>query len=195
MSGFRPPPPGAMPSGMGSPDISSLMEDATNGAQQTTSQSAASASSSVVSPPGHGASQKTARPIGSPTQEAKYLANDVAGGLFDLLPPVIKNLVSPNPTDSPEESMKKKQMFQRYTQLNSEQQAYVSKKLQAEQVEKQKQHEEEMRQKQLAAQQSSELPVPEGKKTGEAAMGGGKSNKSQTISKLQNDRKKLSSSG
>ena len=136
------------------------------------------------------------RPIGNPLEEAKNVAGGVGSELLDFLPPIIRNLISSEPEDTPEQAAKKRQMLQNYQKLNAEDQQFVQKKLQHEQMEKrQREEEEHQRRQQEAASQLNDLPVPEGKKTGEAAQGGGKSSKSQTISKLQNDRKKLSSSG
>lgn len=194
MSGPHTPPPGSMPPGVGAPDMAS-MED------MLAAQGGASAAKSGSSPGsgaahGGGTHHQPARPLGSPVQEAKNIAGGVGGELFEFLPPVIKNLISAKPDDSPEDAARKRQMLQNYQKLNAEDQQFVQKKLQHEQMEKQQREQEEaQRRQQEAAMQSNDLPVPEGKKTGEAAMGGGKSQKSQTISKLQNDRKKLSSSG
>lgn len=196
MAGFRPPPPGSIP-GLGSPDMADAMQDMQSGQPASAGASSHSSMSSISSmmQGQHGKTAQNARSVGSPVQEAKYLAKDIGKGILEFLPGPIKNLVSPTPNDSPEAAMKKRQMLQRYNQMNAEQQAYVNKKLQEEQMEKRKKEEEEKQRTQMLAQQSNDLPVPEGKKTGEAAMGAGKSNKSQTLSKLQNDRKKLSSAG
>jgi hypothetical protein len=187
MAGFQAPPPGALP-GVGSPDISDESIQSMLGGSSSGSQSATAPH--LPKPP------KPAPALGSPTEEAKHIASGVGQEFFEFLPPFMKDLLGEKATDSPEEAARKRQMLQNYQKLNAEEQQYVQKKIQKEQMEKRQREEEEFqRRQQLAAAQSSDLPVPEGKKTGEAAMGAGKSQKSQTLSKLQNDRKKMSSSG
>jgi len=173
-----------MPPGVGSPDMAS-MED------MLASQGGAGATGSKSN-----STPRAAVPVGSPVQEARQMASGVSEELYEFLPPLIKNLISSKPDDSPEAAARKRQMLQNYQKLNAEDQQFVQKKLQQEQMEKRRREEEEhQRRQQKAAAQSNDLPVPEGKKTGEAAMGGGKSKKSQTINKMQDDRKKLKSSG
>jgi hypothetical protein len=132
---------------------------------------------------------KTARPIGTPLAEGKFIAEDVAQGIIDLLPGPLKNLLGPAPTDTPEEKAKKQAMFQRYQQLSAEDQQYVQKKMQEEAVEKQKLEQEETQKKQMAAQQKPAFEMPQGKVRGDAKAG--QSKKQNTISKLQDDRQKL----
>ncbi|MBW7955855.1 hypothetical protein H3C66_03925 [Patescibacteria group bacterium] len=197
MSGFKSPPPGALPPGLGSPDLSDAMMDQAAAMSQQTAKTGQLPGSQAVSSlmQGHGGSAKTPRPLTGPVQEAKYVAKDVAGSFLEFLPPELQSILGGSSSDSPEEAAKKKQMLQRFNQMSAEQQQYVQKKLRSEQIEKQKKEEEEARQRQREAAQAEDVPIPQGKVTGEAAMGAGKSKKSQTISKLQNDRKKLSSSG
>ncbi|MBW7944466.1 hypothetical protein H3C70_03640 [Patescibacteria group bacterium] len=195
MSGFRPPPPGALPPGAVSPDMADAMQDkmGVNTGTQPVKQGT-SPTSNAVSSMMQGQSHQ-APPLGSPVQEAKTIAQDVGSSLFEFLPQELQVILGSKSTDTPEEAERKRKMLQNYQRLTAEDRQYVQKKLQQEQMEKRKKEEEEMRAKQLAAQQTEELPVPEGKKTGEAALGAGRSKKAQTISKLQNDRKKLSSAG
>jgi len=181
-----------MPPGAASPDMGSMEEmlAAQGGQAGTKTSSTSSSHSASQNPPRH------ATPIGSPLEEARNIAGGVGTDLYEFLPPILKNMISSKPEDTPEEAAKKRQMLQNYQKLTADEQQYVHKKLQEEEMEKRrKEEEEQIRRQQEAAAQSSEMAVPEGKKTGEAAMGGGKSQKSQTISKLQNDRKKMSSSG
>ncbi len=195
MSGFRPPPPGSLPPGAASPDMADAMQDmmgANAGTQQA--KQGTSPTSNAVSSMMQGQGHK-ATPLGSPVQEAKTIAQDVGSSLFEFLPQELQTILGSKSTDTPEEAERKQKMLQNYQRLTAEERQYVQKKLQQEQAEKRQREEEEFRKKQLAAQQTDELPVPEGKKTGEAALGAGRSKKAQTISKLQNDRKKLSSAG
>lgn len=183
-----------MPPGAGSPDIGSMEEmlAAQGGVPgaKTSSPSSSHSASSAHQP------ARPATPIGSPVEEARNIAGGVGTELLEFLPPILKNMISSKPEDTPEEAAKKRQMLQNYQKLTADEQQYVHKKLQEEEMEKRrKEEEEQIRRQQEAAAQSQDVSVPEGKKTGEAAMGGGKSQKSQTISKLQNDRKKMSSSG
>ncbi len=183
------PPPGSVPGGMSPSDMEGLMDQtqmgsSANPAQSTTPSPASSSSHS----------SKTPRPIASLPQEGKYLAQDVGQGMLELLPDFMQRVLGIKNTDTPEEKAKKQQMFQNYQQLSAEDQAYVQKKMQREEAEKQqREQEEEMRKQQEMANQSSDLPMPAGKVTGEAAAGA--SNKQRTTQKLQNDRKKLSNAG
>lgn len=197
MSGFQPPPPGAMPPGVGSPDMADELQDMMASGSPQGGAHAAPGSNAVSSMlKGHGAQSTKQAPLGGPVQEAKHIAGGVKDHLFDFLPPALKSILGENPNDNPEEAERKRQMLQNYNKLTADEQQFVQKKLQEEEIEKRKKEEEEQHRRQVAAAQSSDdVVVPEGKKTGEAAMGGGKSKKSQTISKLQNDRKKMTSAG
>src|SRR5579859_3552270 len=94
------PPPGAIPSGFSSPDLQSTLTQMTQN--------------------GKGGGQQT-RPVGSLPQEAQYIAEDVAKSLLTALPDFMQSMLGVKPTDTPEEAARKKQMLQRYQQLNAEQ--------------------------------------------------------------------------
>ena len=85
-------------------------------------------------------------------------------------------------------------MLQRYQALNAEQQQVAAKKMQEEQHRKEQEAmEKQEKDQRAAAEQSDDVVVPQGRPRGEdAAMGSGKK---RTVTKLQNDRKKLSSAG
>ncbi len=198
MSGFRPPPPGSLPPGVGSPDMQDAIQDMVGTQGQKTSTAAGSnnpANNALTSAlqGKQGAKPQPARSITSPVGEAKYLAQDIAKGVIEFLPGPLKDILGPASTDTPEEAAKKQTMLRRYQQLNAEDQQYVQKKLQADAAIKQKEQEEEMKKKQLAAQQKPALEEPQGKVRGDKATG--QSNKQRTINKLQDDRKKMKSSG
>lgn len=183
------PPPGSVPGSFSPGDMDALSE-------QLASQQGQSQTSSNSPVPGSPQShaQKDPRSIGSLPQEAKYLTQDVGQGILQLLPDFMQQILGIKDSDTPEEKAKKKQMLHNYEKLNAEDQAYVQKKMQEEQLKKQQeaQEEEEKRQRE-AAMQSSDLDIPSGKVTGEAAAGA--SNKQRTTQKLQSDRKKLSNAG
>lgn len=176
------PPPGAIPS-FDSPDAQAMMSQMMGGKAGKPGQTPQSTQ------------QKPARPIGTPVQEAQMVGEDVAQGLLQLLPDFLQDLFHVKPTDTPEEAAKKKQMLQRYNQLNAEQQQFVQKKYQEEQAKKKQEEEEATKKKQEEQRkaQENELPVPQGKKTGDWMAG--KSQKQNTLTKMQNDRQKLSSAG
>lgn len=179
------PPPGSMPPGFASPDMQSMMGQMGKGQKPGQGTSPFGGMT-----PGSG-QQKAPRPVGTPVQEAKYMAEDVAKGLLSVLPDFMQDILHTRPTDTPEQAAKKRQMLQRYNQLTQEQQQFVQQQYQKQAEEKKKREEEEMKKKQEAEQKAAqdELPVPQGKKTGEGMPGA--SNKKRAITKLQNDRKKL----
>jgi hypothetical protein len=201
MSAPHSPPPGSVPSGMMSPDMQSTLAQMTNagsnsadpGAADPFGAAGAGGGSSIPSMPGS-SQQKNARPVGSLPQEAKYMAEDIAQGLLSVLPDFMQSMLGVKPTDSPEEAARKRQMLQRYTQLNNEQQQVVQKKLQEEHQKKQIEEQEKAQRQQEEQQKAqSEVVMPQGKTSGEG--GPGASNKKRTMTKLQNDRKKLTSAG
>ena len=172
------PPPGAVPS-MDGFDEQSLQSMMGGGGKP----GGAPGSLPGSSPTGQ---QKPPRPIGTPTEEAKTIGADVAQGLIDFLPPIIRNIIQPKSSDTPEEAAKKKQIFQNYQQLNAEQQRVAQEELQKANLRKQKEQEEDMRKKQEAQQKadSGALAMPSGKRSGE-----------QAVQKLQDDKKKMTSAG
>jgi hypothetical protein len=184
------PPPGSMPPGFSSPDMQSMMGDMTG--NQKTGKSGQSGSSPIPFPGTQAGQQKSPRPIGTPLEEAKYMAEDVAQGLLSLLPDFMQSILHTKSTDTPEEAAKKRQMLQRYNQLNAEEQQYVQKQYQKKAEEQKKKEEEEVKKKQEEEQKAAEneLPMPQGKQTGEGVPGASKKN--NALTKMQNDRKKLS---
>jgi hypothetical protein len=185
-----------------SPDMQSTLSQMT-GAGNAGKSGAAGAPAGIPDPfasgqlPGQTSAaghQKTARAPGSLPQEAKYMAEDVAQGLLSLLPDIMQQILGVKSTDKPEEAARKKQMLQRYTQLNDEQQQVVQKQMRESQEKKQKEEEEKAKKRQEEqASASDDLPIPQGTSRGEG--GPGASGKQRTTTKLQNDRKKLSSAG
>jgi len=166
------PPPGAVPS-MDGFDEQSLQSMMGGGGKS----GGAPGSLPGSSPTGQ---QKPPRPIGTPTEEAKTIGSDVAQGLIDFLPPIIRNIIQRK------EAAKKRQIFQNYQQLNAEQQRVAQEELQKANVRKQKEQEEDMRKKQEAQQKADQggLAMPSGKRSGE-----------QAVQKLQDDKKKMTSAG
>lgn len=193
MSASHSPPPGSVPSGM-SPDMQSTLAQMTGGAGQTNPAGAGSPPPLSSLGDATGAQKKPPRPVGSIPQEGKYLAEDVAQGLLAALPDFMQQLLGINPSDTPEDTAKKKQMLQRYNQMTADEQQYVQKKVQEEQQKKKAEEEEKAKKEQEAKQEEQdELPIPQGKQSGEGMPG--MSNKKRTLTKLQSDRQKLSSAG
>lgn len=163
---------------MPSPDISALMNQKVGGA----------AAAAPSKPP---------RPIGTPIQEGKYIAEDVGQGMLQLLPDFMQDVLHTKPSDTPQEKAKKQQLLQNYTRLDSEQQQYVQKQMQAEHMKKQKEEEERMQKRQEEQKKAAEssLPEPKGKVSGAAAGMPGQSRKKSMIDDLNKKRQQLSSAG
>jgi hypothetical protein len=196
MSAPNSPPPGAIPSGGMSPDMQSTLNQMMGAGGKTGQGGAPGAGQSPFGNAAAGGATmpKPPRPVGSLPQEAKFMAEDVAQGLLSVLPDFMQHILGVKPTDTPEEAARKKQMLQRYNQLNDEQQQVVQKQMQEAQAKKRQDEEDRMRKQQEAEQNASQdLPMPQGKTSGEG--GPGASQKKRTVTKLQNDRKKLSSAG
>jgi|GEM_PF-738419 len=193
------PPPGAIPSGFSSPDMQSTLSQMTQAGKQGSAggvpQAGSSSSSSKTLPSAGAASQKPPRPVGTLPQEAQYITEDITKSLLSFLPDFMQSMLGVKPTDSPEEKARKKQMLQRYQQLNSEQQQFVQDEMRKKQQAEQKKQEEEAKKKEEEQRKAAddELPMPQGKTRGEG--GPGASNKKQTLTKLQNDRKRMTSAG
>ncbi len=149
MSAPKSPPPGAIPSGGMSPDMQSTLNQMM-GANGKTGQGGMPG---VGQPLGDAGASSATRPkppraVGSLPQEAKYMAEDVAQGILTLLPDFMQQILGAKPTDTPEDAARKKQMLQRYNQLNEEQQQVVQKQMQEEQMKKKREEEEKMQKKQ-----------------------------------------------
>lgn len=194
MPGPHQPPPGAIPSGAGSPDMGELMEEMAKDQQGTMSGSGQSSTQQALSSALQGKTPqhpKSGPSIGSPVGEAKYLGQDVAEGLLDFLPGPLKSLLNIRPSDTPEEQQRKRQMIQNYQRMNEEQRQYVAQEAQKQQALKQQQAEEDAQRRQMEAQQrASSAEIPQGKRTGD--MNANQTKKQQAVTKMQNDRKKLS---
>jgi len=171
MSGFQTPPPGAVPSGSVSPDLAGLDD--------------------VVKSTPSASQAKTAGVIGTPLQEAGSLAKDVGKGLVGLVPAELQSLLGIKSADTPEDATKKRQMLQRYQQMNAEQQQYVQQKLQQEQLEQRQKEETEVRRRQAEQAQKRQVQAPQGKRTGDQAAAGKKSSSNDALTQLENKRKKL----
>jgi hypothetical protein len=191
MSGSHQPPPGALPPGMGSPDMGDMEDmmaqmqqgNPAPGGQTAPSQQAISSALQGKKP---GSSSL------GPVQEAKSVVKGVGEGLTDFLPGPLQNILGIKSTDGPEEVARKKQMLQNFNKLEADQQEVVAQKMRQREMEARQKQEEEAHQKQIAQQQQSQdLPVPQGKVRGDAQAG--QSKKQNTVNKLQNDRKKMTS--
>ena len=193
MPGPTSPPPGSIPSGMMSPDMQSTMAQMMGGGGK--GKAGGSSPFSAGGAPNKSQQQRPPRPVGSLPQEAKYMTEDVMQGLLSVLPDFMQQILGVKPTDTPEEVARKKQMLQRYHQMNDEQQQVVQKQMKEAQDKKKKEEEERVKKEQEAKQKAEqdELPMPQGKSRGEGTPG--MSNKQRTLTKLQKDRQTLSSAG
>ncbi len=172
MSQPQSPPPGLSPSPDSPPDLAKMMGASTN-------------------------QQKTSRPIGNVPQEGKYVAEDVAQGILQLLPDFMQDILHMKPTDTPDEKAKKQKMLQNFSQLSAEQQQVVQKKMQEENEKRKKEEEEKMVKRQEDEKKAAEnaLPEPKGKISGAAAGMPGASRKKSVIDDLNQKRQQLSSAG
>lgn len=133
------------------------------------------------------------RQIGTITEEVfkRPLADIVTSikSIFD-----INALFNIDPTtDSPEEQAKKKQLHQRWQQLDQEQQRVVQEEFQRRMQKKQQEEQEELQKKQMEEQKKKEQVVmPSSPKKGPVGPASGKSNKQNMMDKMQMDRKTLS---
>jgi hypothetical protein len=189
MSNFKSPPPGSVP-GNFSPDLDQLDQGFGQQMGQNNQQNPFAGGSGM---PGSSTPPKPPRPVGSFPQEMKYFAQDIGQGVVSVMPDILQEVLGIKSTDTPEQVAKKKQMHQRYQEMNAAEQAYVQKKAQEEMAKKQQEEQEriirQQEEEQIAAE--SDVSIPQGKTTGEE----GSSTKKRTLNKLQNDRKKLSSAG
>jgi len=107
----------------------------------------------------------------------------------------INTILGINPvTDTPEEQAKKKQLHQRYQQLDQEQQRVAQEKFQEEMKRKQQEEQEEARKKQIEEQKKQDKSVlsTSKPKSGPQGPASGKSNKQNMMDKMQMDRKSMS---
>jgi hypothetical protein len=195
MPGHHAPPPGALPPGVGSPSMEEAMQDMMGNSKQSATQSsganaAKQAMSSALQGKQPGAKPAPARPLGSPTQEAKYLAQDIGQGVAEFLPGPLKSLLGVNSGDTSEDANRKRQMLQNYQRMSSEQQQYVQQKLQQEEAIKKQKEQQDAQQRQFQQQQRARsAEVPQGKRTGD--MNANRSKKQQAVSKVFQDKNKL----
>ena len=195
MPGHHAPPPGALPPGVGSPSMEEAMQEMVgNSTQSATHPSGANpaqqAQSSAFQGKQPGAKPAAARPLGSPTQEATYLAKDIGQGVLEFLPGPLKSLLGVHPGDSSEDANRKRQMLQNYQRMSSEQQQYVQQKLQQEEAMKKQKEQQDAQQRQLLQQQRARsVEVPQGKRTGD--MIANQSKKQQAVHKVYQDKNKL----
>jgi hypothetical protein len=199
MSQQKSPPPGSMPSSLGSPDVQSMMNQmmaakSGNGGQPASSGGNPTSSGQPAGTNPAAAAQRDPRAIGTPLQEIKYVGQDVGAGILEIIQgffPQLRIL----PTDTPETQAKKKQMTQRMQNWDKERIQFAHQKYQ-EEMQKKKQDEEMEKQKtaqKAAAKQ--DLPTPAGKKSGAAAPGAGQSKKQSFTDDFNKKRQQLSSAG
>ena len=187
-------PPGAMPPGGGlSPDMMAQLGKMGMGSKQGGKGGSAGLPGMGGAGGSPGGAGKTPRPVGTPLQEVKYFAGDVAHGVLEVLPDFMQSLFGISPADKPEDAARKRQMLQRYQQMNAEQQQFVQQRTKAEYEKKQQ---EEARQAQAEKakrqQQAASLPVPQGRTHGAGAGMPGQSRKKSTIDDLNKKRQQMS---
>lgn len=198
--GFRP-----SPGGLGRFDESYLEQDAmkqtmsqkgqaqagTSSAQPTTGGSALKALGSKQQQSSQ--SQVKARPIGSFKDELLVNpAKDIVKSLtsfFDL-----NQLLEIKTEDTPEEQAKKKQMLNRWNNLNEEQKSIAQSQYQ-EKIKKQQAEEEKKQQKKKQEEEvrKQSIAPPSSPKKGPIGPGSGMSKKAAAAAKLEQDRKTLGS--
>lgn len=193
-----------------SPDVTSMMEQMQNGTSGGSTGPGAgqsdgnrASSGSLPGMPGlPGASGPTAaprpaRPLGSPQQEVKYFAGDLAQGILSHIPAPIREILNISPNDTPQDASRKQQMLKNFEGLQAEQQNVVHQKMA--QFERQKRQEEEMKaeQQKRAAQQSQDVVAPAGKVSGAGAGEAGKQKNSRTATQnmMSKNRKTLTGAG
>lgn len=106
----------------------------------------------------------------------------------------INTILGINPvTDTPEEQAKKKQLHQRYQQLDQDQQRVAQEEFQKRMQKKQQEEQEELQKKQAEEQRRKEQVVmPSKPKSGPQGPASGKSHKQNMMEKMQMDRKTMS---
>jgi hypothetical protein len=173
-----------------------LGQQATSSAQQTTGGSALGSSQNGSAGVGNPFTQPQTpqikpREVGSIQEELiQRPVQDIfteLKGFFD----VNKLLGIDSAKDDPQTQARKKQMLQRWNNLNSEQQEVAKQRYQAEMKKKQQLEQEKQQKEQQKQQQSaSSIEVPSSPKKGPVGPAGSK--KQKVVQKLQNDRKTLS---
>jgi hypothetical protein len=176
MSAKNTPPPGSMPSPFSSPDVQSMMSQ-TMGGQS-----------------GGQANQRAPRPIGTPVQEVKYLAQDVGEGVLSIIQGLFPQLQI-LPTDTPETQAKKQELTQRMQQWDQTRIQTAHQQYQQELSRRREQEEVDQQKTQQKAASKQELAIPSGKKDGAAAPIAGKSKKQSFMDDFTQKRKQLSSAG
>lgn len=159
------------------------------GTSSTQSTTGGSALGSHTQPP-PAAQPVKPRPIGSLADELVVRpAQDIGKGLLSLFD--INTLLGVNAQkDDPQTQAKKKQMLQRWNQLDEEDQAQVKKRYQETMQKKQQEEKEEQAKKQQAEQaKAQQVVVPSSPKKGPIGPGG--TGKQRAVNKLEQDRKTL----
>ncbi len=171
---------------------SAVQQKALGQSGTSSTQSATGGSALGSKPPLSGpAAQTTApRPMGSLTDELILRpAQDIGKGLLSLFD--LNSLLGVNAEkDDPQTQAKKKQMLQRWNQLNEEDQAQVKKRYQEEMQKKQQAEQAEQAKKQQAEQaKAQQVVVPSSPKNGPIGPSG--SGRNRAVNKLEQDRKTL----
>jgi len=133
--------------------------------------------------------QKKVRPVGTLTEELiKNPIKDIIGEVKQFFS--INTLLGINSEDSPEDQMKKKQMLQRWNQLNEEQQAVAKKRYQEEMQRKQQEEQEkDIKRQQEAQAKASAIQAPSSPKKGPVGPAGSK--KQKATQQLQQNRQTI----
>ncbi len=190
-------PPGSMSSQLGSPDVSSMMQQAM--AQKGSSGQASSGSGGQMPSMnnkqaqqmmkqmgGKGAgqgqvagAQQQARSVGSPLEEAKRMVTDVPKEITDNVTTIL-GLGKAN--IDPEKAAKMKQFHGKWQQLTQQEQMAAQERIQKEQARKQQMEQEEQmkKQKEMQEKQNKSLQMPTGKQSGQKA-----------VQKMQDDRQRM----
>lgn len=136
--------------------------------------------------------QQPPREVGTVKQEFQRMGADVKTQLREFFS--INTWLGIDPeTEDPEEIAKRKQVHQRWQNLNKEQQAVAKKMYQEELERKKQQREEEERRKQIKEQKAKEeVPMPSSPQKGPIGPAAGKSRKKKAMQKLQQDRQGIS---
>jgi hypothetical protein len=193
MSAPKSPPPGSMPSSLGSPDVQSMMNQAM---AAKNAGGGATTGSPALTPPGAmnpaTTSTRSPRPVGTPLQELKYIGKDVGQGVLGI----IQSLFPPLrilPSDTPETQAKKNQMAQKMQQWDQDRIQFAHQRYQEEMTKKQQEEQVEQQKAAQKAAQSKDLPTPSGKRSGAAAPGQGQSKKQSFMDDFDKKRQQLSS--
>lgn len=128
------------------------------------------------------------REVGSLQEELLHRpVADIGSELKAFVDPY--QLLNINPeTDTPEEQAQKKQLHQRFTKLEAEDEQEAKKQFNLRMQQRQQQLKEDQMKQQQQAQAKQTFVVPGGKKDGPVGPGGGKSKKADTMQQMQQQR-------